>query len=121
MGVFWLERRFPTSLVPKTSYWQTGYGINMQPGRPDITMNNSREMGEGNPYWRGFSLLEIAKGPQRVLISEWPFWNMYINSGDINTVTTYANAQGGKLRAVFFDGHVGALSPQELMTAFLQN
>lgn len=113
-SVFWLDRRFPESIVAKGRYWDSGYGINMQPGLPTTITPNTVEASWGRP----FRLVEIAKGPQRLLFAEWPFWNMSINAGDLEKVRTYANAQGGRLRAVFFDGHVEALTHEAFFAAY---
>lgn len=112
--VFWLDRRFPENIMAKSRYWQTGYGINMQPGLPSVLTPNTVEASWGRP----FRLAEIAKGPQRLLFAEWPEWNMSINTGDLEKVRTYADAQGGKLRAVFFDGHTEALTPEDFFKAY---
>lgn len=118
-AVFWLDRRFPENIVAKSRYWDSGYGINMQPGLPSVTTPNSKESDDQtNPWSRPFRLSEIAKGPQRILFAEWPFWNMYVNAGDLPLVKTYADAQGGRLRAVFFDGHVETLTPENFFAAY---
>jgi len=105
---FQIPTAWPASVT--SGYWQFGYGINMQPGLPQITLQNT---GEG--WGKGFKMAAIEHPERRILIAEWPEWNMRgTNAADVRR---YAAMQDGKLRAIFFDGHCSPLTPEEFLAA----
>ena len=120
-GVFWLPTLFPESISPKGNIWDTGYGMNMQPGLPEDTRANTREADPPEPNSSGeFQVVNITHKAQRILIGEWPAWNMWAAQawdGGLPKIQNCAKAQGGALRALFFDGHVEALTPQAYLDA----
>ena len=91
----------------KNRFWQTGYGMNMQPGLPSDSTPNTDE----SPDWgRAFRLDRVTAQSTRAFIFTWPEWNAYFS--------TSAAAQGAfldkKLNVLFFDGHIETKRPAEM-------
>lgn len=91
----------------KTRFWQTGYGMNMQPGLPSDSTANTEE----SPEWgRAFRLDKITAQSIRAYIFTWPEWNAYYSASSAVKGALY----NGKLSVLFFDGHVESKRPSEM-------
>ena len=90
----------------KNRFWQTGYGMNMQPGKPSVTTPNTQEASWG----RSFRLDQITAQSSRAFILTWPEWNAYY----AEAAAAKGAFVGKKLNVLFFDGHVETKLPNEI-------
>ncbi len=91
----------------RNRFWQTGFGMNMQPGLPSDPSPNTEE----SPDWgRAFRLDRITAQSTRAFIFTWPEWNAYYSAASAKDGAFL----GGKLNVLFFDGHVEAKRPHEM-------
>jgi len=90
-------------------YWQTGWGMNMQPGLPSDIGQNTEEF-----FGRPFRMTQITAKSRRAFLFTWPEWNAYVHPRD---TAKEANAAflDNKIHVLFFDGHVEAVAQEKLI------
>ncbi len=94
----------------KNRYWQTGYGLNTEPGRPTTSDANTAEGGFG----RLFNQSDITAPSLRAYVLTWPEWNArYSKSNEGKSALI-----SGKINVLFFDGHVEAIAPSAAEKVF---
>jgi prepilin-type N-terminal cleavage/methylation domain-containing protein/prepilin-type processing-associated H-X9-DG protein len=109
LDFFGIPNAFPEHVAG--GYWNFGYGLNMMPGLPTSQKQNTEEGWGGN-----FQMDTITDQSRRMMIAEWPAWNMY--GGTLAEVKKNASFQGKKLQVLFFDGHCESLEPARFVKAF---
>lgn len=110
-----LEQGKSINASNKDGAWNTGYGMNCYPFRPESMHTNASSSGWGQPYKVAMPT-NVTCQSARALIGDAPdyyIWSSFMLPGGRDD----RRRHGGRCNFVFFDGHVASLAPEQVQWA----